>query len=215
MKFEFSHLVTPTIVVALTGGTVEVDTHAEKTTLVEVTGGDAEGVTVEKRTNTVLVHAKRHRRFGQDVRVRIVAPDDSNLIAKLGVSGIATSGVLGSVRISSAKGDVSIGEVKGSTVVKSGFGKVTLGGSEGATTVMTGFGDVDVRRYANGNLTIKTGSGNVTVGVPDLVPVLADISTAGEIRSERAPAGEAKRGQNHVRLTVRTGHGDVVLRQAG
>ena len=62
---------------------------------------------------------------------------------------------------------------------------------------------------------VKTGAGDIRITVPRDIPVWQDLhSSFGEVVSRIASRGEPAEGQPFIRVTARTGTGDVVLQSA-
>lgn len=136
-------------------------------------------------------------------------------ITRLGEGSIKTAGGdvrvddLGSGRIETGGGDVTVHRTGGDVTVQTGGGDVTLQDCGGDTAVRTGAGDVTVE--ASGHVEVKTGAGDIRITVPRDIPVWQDLhSSFGEVRSRIAGRGEPAEGQEFIRVTARTGFGDVV-----
>ena len=138
-------------------------------------------------------------------------------VVRIGEGSVKTGGGdvrlddLGSGRIETGGGDIHVQRAGGDLAVNTGGGDVTLLHCPGETDVRTGAGDVTVEA-ASGSVNIKTGAGDIHVTVPAEVPVWQDLhSSFGEVVSRIGSRGEPADGQPYIRVTARTGTGDVVL----
>lgn len=139
------------------------------------------------------------------------------VVSRLGEGSVKTGGGdvrlddLGSGRVESGGGDVTVLRAGGDLAVHTGGGDVTVLDCVAATQVRTGAGDVTVQA-AGGEVTIGTGAGDIRVKVPRDVPVWQDLhSSFGEVSSRIGHRGEPQEGQPYIRVTARTGTGDVLL----
>lgn len=128
-------------------------------------------------------------------------------------SGLVTLGTTsGKVAVVTGSGDVVIGHTEDRTEVKTGSGSVRLADADGDVKMTAGSGDLVIETAHRGRVSSKSGSGDLTVGIPPGVPVWADIRTgSGQIRSEIESAGEPENGQEHIELRGQTGSGDITL----
>ena len=132
--------------------------------------------------------------------VPIAALSDGNMLKKGDVFRIETGG-----------GDVGVLRAGGDVEVQTGGGDVSLLGCPGQTQVRTGAGDVSVEAEG-GSVDVKTGAGDIRITVPRDIPVWQDLhSSFGEVVSRIASRGEPAEGEPFIRVTARTGTGDVVL----
>ena len=68
---------------------------------------------------------------------------------------------------------------------------------------------------AYGNIDLATGSGSLTVGIPDGVSVRLDVATgSGQLLSDLPVEDAPKPGSRPVKLRAHTGKGDVRLVRA-
>lgn len=138
-------------------------------------------------------------------------------VLRIGEGSVKTGGGdvrlddLGSGRIETGGGDIGVMRAGGDLAVNTGGGDVTLLHCPGETEVRTGAGDVTVEAVS-GSVDVKTGAGDIRVTVPADMPVWQDLhSSFGEVVSRIGSRGEPLEGQPYLRVTARTGTGDVVL----
>lgn len=133
---------------------------------------------------------------------------------KTGSGDVELGSVGDTLAISTGSGDVAIGDAPDASVVKTGSGSATVQHSAGDLSVMTGSGSVRVAHAEPGRIRVRTGSGDLHVGVPTGTPVWTDVHTAtGRIACDIAPTGKPAEGQHHLELRLNTGSGDIVLSQ--
>lgn len=120
----------------------------------------------------------------------------------------------GELTVRAGSGDVVLGELGGPARVKAGSGHVVVRVAHRDVEVTTGSGDVRVDAAREGELRLRTGSGDVVVGVPAGIPVWADVRTMGGVSNRLTSRGAPVDGQSHVRLTVVTASGSVELHDA-
>lgn len=185
-------------------GRAQLQTGGGDITLEAATGGQ-----VVTQGGDITVGSLDHgelRTGGGDIRAR-----------RLGEGSVKTAGGdvriddLGSGRIETGGGDVGVLRAGGDVEVQTGGGDVSLLGCPGQTQVRTGAGDVSVEAEG-GSVDVKTGAGDIRITVPRDIPVWQDLhSSFGEVVSRIASRGEPAEGQPFIRVTARTGTGDVVL----
>ncbi|MCB0910913.1 MAG: DUF4097 family beta strand repeat protein [Propionibacteriaceae bacterium] len=181
----------------LDGGDIEIDGPAGEVTA-RTGGGDIRA----EHLASASVHTG-----GGDVEVEDV---DAGTVTTGG--GDIRVGRIGAGRVRTGGGDVSIGRADGDLDASTGAGDVTIGRCAGTTEVSTSAGDVTAD-VASGSITVKTGTGDVTITVPDGVPVWQDLATVlGEARSKLTTRGEPAEGEPFIKVSARTGTGDITVR---
>jgi Toastrack DUF4097 len=171
-----------------------------------------------------------------DLDVQVTVPVGSSVEIMTASGDSKVSGELVGVSVSSASGDVDIedavdeldvrtasGDVKSggarrSLQCVSASGDVRVTGTAAATTIKTASGDVHVFADAQGDVTIRTVSGNVSADVAKGMVVDVDASSvSGALTSTIALDSGQKRdrhGDGELTLNVRTVSGDLRLRSA-
>lgn len=133
---------------------------------------------------------------------------------KSGSGDIRVTETLSAATIRVGSGDVEIDHTAGSASLKSGSGDLRISSADGDLSAATGSGDIAVHRLNRGKFSVKSGSGNVVVGIPDGVPVWTDIATtSGTLQSDLASTGAPEDGQDYVELRLKTSSGDITLKQ--
>ncbi|MDQ1710880.1 MAG: hypothetical protein QOE45_330 [Frankiaceae bacterium] len=150
-------------------------------------------------------------------------------------SGDVTVAEAAEVRVETASGDLRIGDVRGEAAVKSASGDVTLGrvgGAMSASTVSGDLnvgaaerggsasavsGDIDLGAVREGDVDVRTVSGDVTIGINEGSRLHVDVTTvSGDLRSDVAlddsPTGAGEGPLVDIR--GRTVSGDLRVRRA-
>lgn len=114
---------------------------------------------------------------------------------------------------SSGSGDIVIGACVEGLRAKVGSGEISVGSATGNVAATTGSGDIRIRSLGGGEARLRTGSGDVRVGVPDGLPVWTDITAQGGVTSALASRGAPAEGEPFVAVRAQVGSGSVHLEQ--
>ncbi|MBC3190843.1 DUF4097 family beta strand repeat protein [Pseudonocardia sp. C8] len=132
-----------------------------------------------------------------------------------GSGGIDLGSCGGRAQVRTGSGEVEIGSLGGPSRVRTGSGDIRLGQLTGDLEIRTGSGDVVLADAVSGDVTLTTGSGNVRVGVHSGVAAELDLSTgSGRARSELDVRHDPPAANAALRLSGRTGSGDVLVTRA-
>lgn len=99
--------------------------------------------------------------FAPSLQVWVTVPVDSRAAVKTGSAGVATSGRLAEVNVTTGSGEVEVAEA-GDARVQTGSGGVRIG-TAGELRAKTGSGDISVGEVA-GTAVLHSGSGDLTLG---------------------------------------------------
>ncbi|MFD0822752.1 DUF4097 family beta strand repeat-containing protein [Micromonospora zhanjiangensis] len=129
---------------------------------------------------------------------------------KVGSGGITVRGATGPVRAETGSGDVSISDARQTVSAVAGSGDVTgrgLGGGE--VTVRTGSGEINLSLDRAGPVRAEASSGTVNLTVPPGTYRVRAVADSGErqVRVTEDPAST-------VLLDVHSGSGDVTITQS-
>jgi DUF4097 and DUF4098 domain-containing protein YvlB len=123
----------------------------------------------------------------------------------------------GAVTLKSASGDLRVARVGGRCTARTASGAVDVGWAGDLVSAVSASGDVTVRDAARGEVTCKSTSGDVAIGVRKGTLVWLDLSsvsgrTTSSLQDEPAPAG----GKEEV-LTVKasTVSGNITIAPSG
>lgn len=146
-----------------------------------------------------------------DIEVGEITGD---LRAKSGSGDVEVGRAGGPASVSTGSGDVEIGSAASSVSVKSGSGSMVVRDAASDVVLNTASGDLVVELMRRGQLQAKNVSGDITVGIPDGVPVWTDVSSlTGHVSSNLLGAGQPAEGQDYVELRAKTVSGDIRLEQ--
>jgi DUF4097 and DUF4098 domain-containing protein YvlB len=228
-------------------GTVEIETADTKETTVELEalGRDAEEYEREARIESrprgdgheVVVDASRRRgRLGfreGEYRVRITAPEGTDVRADLASADIGGRGRFGDVEVDAASGDVKFDDVAGQAKVNTASGDVELrrvGSAKvnsasgdlridesGPVEANTASGDIRLRSVLSGEVKLHSASGDLDVGIAKGSRLWIDAQslsgdTSSELELEAAPSGDDEGPL--VELRAQTMSGDIAVRRA-
>lgn len=116
--------------------------------------------------------------------------------------------------VTSASGSIRVGEIGRTLSVTSGSGDITIGAVGETAQLKAASGDITVGRFDGTELTAKTLSGDLRLGLPPRRLLDVDLQTmSGDVRN-RLPAGDGSPPERTVALRVTTVSGNVTLRGA-
>lgn len=134
---------------------------------------------------------------------------------KGGSSDLVIGDVTGRAIMLTGSGDALVERVGGPLTLKSGSGDVVLGRAHEDVNAMTGSGDLQLKQVDRGRVKVKTGSGDVAIGVAAGTAAHLDIMTfSGDVRSSLNSVDSPTQGETTVEIDVKSGSGDVVLQRA-
>lgn len=165
--------------------------------------------------------------------VTVRAPAGSLIAVRAASARVDVTGTASVVDVTTSAGDVVVAQPTGPLTVRTGSGAVSVAGVEsgaasssivtgsGAASVgsveselnvRTGSGSVAVADAASGTLTVKSGSGDVRIGVRSGVLAEVHLSSAtgrasSELDVEHTPPAETA----SLRVFARSGHGSVTV----
>jgi hypothetical protein len=187
MQHSFSTEEPVSLYVEIGKGSITVEAVETTETLVEVTGPEADKVSVVQSGRQIAVVAPRHAGFGggrnQGLQVAVTLPLDSDLATKTGSADTVARGRYTLAKLKSGSGDILLDEVTGAVTVEVGSGDTELETVRGDLRVKSGSGDVRVGA-SGGSVGISTGSGDVTIGTTSAAAVLK--SGSGDLTVSRA-----------------------------
>jgi hypothetical protein len=141
---------------------------------------------------------------------RIGLPQGLDVAVNTGSGDISATGVATLTRLTTGSGDISATGMSGVFDARTGSGNIRLRSTTSRTvTVKTGSGDVSIElNEAPTEITARTGSGDVSLRLPGTVPYAVDIDTGSGDKTVEVPTDP--RAERH--LFARTGSGDVRVR---
>ncbi len=155
-----------------------------------------------------VVNAEIHVGSG-DIRTEDIKGDAE---VKVGSGDIRLGNVAGVARISSAAGDVRVDDTTEVTVTTAA-GDLFLGSVSEVGRIKSATGDIRVGKHSGTDLSIKTMSGDVHVGLVQGLTVNASVKTlSGDFRNRIRPSSAERIGT--TKLTITSFSGDVTLSTA-
>ena len=123
----------------------------------------------------------------------------------------------GAVTLKSASGDLRCARVGGRCSVRTASGSVDIGWAGDLVTATSASGAITVRDVARGEVTCKTSSGDVAIGVRKGTLVWLDLATSSgrtitNLRPEDAPATGKEQA---LRVRAHTASGDITISPSG
>ena len=124
--------------------------------------------------------------------------------------------IAGDAKINSASGDVILREVRGELSVNSASGDVLVREAASSVGVNTASGDQEIGSVSTGNVTLKSASGDLKVGIKEGSTLWVDArSRSGEVRSELPVSDLPPDGNGPtVELRANTMSGDITVTRA-
>jgi DUF4097 and DUF4098 domain-containing protein YvlB len=217
MRVETFHTPgTAALRIRVPAGRIRVETVEGEETRVELSSDPAveDAATIRSRGSEVLIEIDDKKMFGfvriaPDVKIHVSCPHRVELDVKSVSADVEVSGVTGPTELKSVSGDVEIQRVEGDLAIKSVSGDVTAGTVTGRTTLQTVSGDVHLDEACDsvtaqtvsgdqtldsvvkGNVTLKSVSGDMQIGVKAGSSLWLDAkSVSGDTRSD-LPIGDA------------------------
>jgi DUF4097 and DUF4098 domain-containing protein YvlB len=157
----------------------------------------------------------------------------ADLNVRTGSGDVSVGRVTGQANVKSGSADVSLGPIDRDAVVTTGSGDLSMQAVQGKLNLKAGSGDVSVDRGGDGvvalvgsgdlrigvidrgQVKVKSGSGDVVVGVAQGTATYLDVMTVtGEVQSDLESAEPPEQGSPTAELSIQSGSGDVVLRRA-
>ena len=147
--------------------------------------------------------------------VTVVAADgDAEVVADHGQ--IRLGRVSGTALLEASHGGVQVEEVGGDLEAKLSYGDLEVERAGGSIVGRTAYGSIRLGEVATGSVEVRSGYGEVSVGVRDGVAAWLDLASKnGRVRNgleaDRAPEGS----EPAVAVRVRTQFGDVSVQRVG
>lgn len=146
-----------------------------------------------------------------DVTISTVA-ESSTLLT--GSGDVLVDAATAGLRATTGSGDILVKRATGPLRVKAGSGDVTVGTSSVELSAVTGSGGLRLDRAEGGQVTVRTGSGDVRIAVPDDLPVWTDVVAGGGVTSTLRSRGAAEAGQPYLTVRAQIGSGELRLENA-
>lgn len=165
--------------------------------------------------------------------VQVDRVEGGRLSLETGAGRVDVDTVAGRADISTGSGRLQVREIDGPAVVKNSNGDSWIGLVTGDLRINAANGDIAVDRAggdvvastANGGITVgavtrgsvslKTGFGEIEVGIPAGTAAKLDVSTSfGRIRNQLESTDGPQETDETIDLRARSGYGDIVIRRS-
>jgi DUF4097 and DUF4098 domain-containing protein YvlB len=152
---------------------------------------------------------------------------------RTGAGAIEADRIDGPAEVSTGSGRVRLGEVHGPAVVRNSNGESWIGavtgdlkvsGANGPVSVghaaagvdaSTGNGDIRIGEVTRGTAALKTGFGEIEIGLSAGTAARLDLYTHfGRVHNQLSQADGPQDSDQVVEVRARTSHGDIVLRRS-
>ncbi len=117
--------------------------------------------------------------------------------------------------LKNSNGDSWLGLVTGDVRINAANGDIAVDRAGGGVIASTANGDIRVGAAARGTASLKTGFGEIEVGIPAGTAARLDASTSfGRVRNQLESADGPQETDESLDLRARSGYGDIVIRRA-
>ncbi|AGL18593.1 DUF4097 family beta strand repeat-containing protein [Actinoplanes sp. N902-109] len=121
----------------------------------------------------------------------------------------------GTLRISTSSGEIGVGDVTGDVIADTSSGDLTVQRAGGSLQASTASGDLEIGALSQGQASLKSSSGDITVGVTPGTGVWLDLETSsGKTLSDLTMGTPAPADGPALALKVRTASGDIDIHRA-
>jgi DUF4097 and DUF4098 domain-containing protein YvlB len=135
--------------------------------------------------------------------------------ATTGSGRLRLGAVDGPAVLKNSNGDIWVGDVAGDLRASTANGSVTIGRAAQDVDASSANGDVRVAAVTCGSAALKTGMGEVEIGIAEGTAARLDVYTHfGRVHNELAAADGPGTADRVVEVRARTNHGDIVINRA-
>ena len=109
-------------------------------------------------------------------------------------------------------GGIKVDRVGGSITAKTGSGSIHVNKVAGAVVAHTGSGSIEIAQTGRANVAVQTGSGNVTLDLPDDAAFALNVHTgSGSIHTTQPLTVQGSLSRHDLQGTVRGGGNTVTI----
>jgi DUF4097 and DUF4098 domain-containing protein YvlB len=122
----------------------------------------------------------------------------------------------GSAVIKNSNGDCSVGEITGDLRVNAANGSIVVGDAGAGVTATTANGDVRIGAITRGVSSLKTGYGQIEIGIRSGTAARLDAHTGfGQVVNSMQAADSPGPAEETAEVRARTSFGDILIRRSG
>lgn len=131
-----------------------------------------------------------------------------------GTGRVRLNEIAGAAVIKNSNGDCWIGEVGGDLRVNVANGDISVGRADADITASTANGNVRVGAVTRGSASLKTGVGEIEIGISAGTAARLDVSTRfGRVHNQLDTTDSPEPSDDVVEVRARTSYGDIVIRR--
>jgi hypothetical protein len=132
--------------------------------------------------------------------------------AQTGSGSISLAQTGGDVRAMTGSGDIHAERIDGTIDAQTGSGHVRVSAVAGAVKAHTGSGSIEIRQTGRGNVDLETGSGGVTLDLPNDAAFALKVHTgSGSIHTTQPLTVQGALSRHDLQGTVRGGGASVTI----
>jgi len=175
---------------------------------------------VTQTGNTVHIGPTGDEPLYQNVSIsyEVVVPANAKIEARSGSGNIGIAMNASGVEARTGSGDINVFGASGGFTAQTGSGNVHAGRIAGAMKASTGSGNIDAMQTAPGPVQMQTGSGDITLKLPEDAGFTVSVRTGSGSITTTHPLSSSSRQRNRLDgsvrgggalVEIRTGSGDV------
>jgi DUF4097 and DUF4098 domain-containing protein YvlB len=226
--YEFDRSTPVTVVLRALGGIVDIVAEERLSIQVDVQPMSnngleaAQNTRVELEDDTLVIHVPGAEfwtwRRTPKLKITARVPLGSSVVGKTASADVRLTGVYSDVRFDVASADVEVAEVTGDVALDAASGHLSVGRAGGSVRAKSASasGDIEIGSLRQGEASIRSASGDITVGVTPGTAIWMDVNTAsGKSVTDLTAQGEhIPDDQVELQLRVRTASGDIRVHRA-
>ncbi len=170
---------------------------------------------IEQTGNTIRIGVTADDPLYRNVSIsyELSVPAQTRVQARTGSGDIGIAMTAGQVQARTGSGDINVLGTSGSLDAHTGSGDVHAGRIAGSMTASTGSGDIEAAETGGAPVEMRTGSGDVRLGLAGDAAFTVDVHTgSGSIHTTHPITVNGTTGRNRLEGTVRGGGPTVLIR---
>jgi hypothetical protein len=170
---------------------------------------------IEQTGNSIRIGVTHNDPLYRNVQIsyEVTVPAQTKVAARSGSGNIGIALTAEAVDARTGSGDINVLGASGSFEAHTGSGNVRVGRVAGALKASTGSGNIEAGQAAPQEVEMRTGSGDVSLGMADEAAFTVNVHTgSGSIRTTHPITLNGSHGRNRLEGTVRGGGPTVFIR---